>query len=189
MSLAGLLWLHGFSSGTACTVFSVYTPNIAPAAAPPARTGASDLNPNASAFLDSVHCQGDDGSLKCAIFPPHLRTRPPGRPSCRCTRVWIHRRRRAALSPSATAGLWPAECVVRSTSSSYSNGRFDAVPRRWDLELRREPSTGDASAPPGPRRWDESGLGAPTGRPSFGHQGGNSSGGGGRSDRWKRYVP
>jgi len=38
------------------------TPSIAPAAAPPARTGASDLNPNAPAFLGSVDGQGDDGS-------------------------------------------------------------------------------------------------------------------------------
>jgi len=45
------------------------TPNIAPAAAPPARTGASDLNPNASAFEGSVHGQVDDGSQTVRYIP------------------------------------------------------------------------------------------------------------------------
>jgi len=88
------------------------TPNIAPAAAPPARTGASVLNLKAPTLVDCAHGQGDDGSQKGCYIPPHLRNRPPGRPSCRCTRVWIHRRRRAAVSPSATAGRWSADCVI-----------------------------------------------------------------------------
>jgi len=45
------------------------TPNIAPAAAPPARTGASDLNPNAPTFVGSAHGQGDDGSNKVRYIP------------------------------------------------------------------------------------------------------------------------
>jgi len=164
------------------------TPNIAPAAAPPARTGASDLNPNALAFVDSVHGQVDDGSQKVRYILPQLENspaRPPQLPLHTCLDP-----QEAARSPFTISNSRTLVGRMRrfDQRGPPCNGHSDAAPRRWDPELRREPSTGDASAPPGPRRWDESGLGAPAGRPSFGHQGSNSGGRGGRSDWSKRYV-
>jgi len=49
------------------------TPNIALAAAPPARTGASDLNPNALALVGCVHGQSDDGLQKVRHMSPLTR--------------------------------------------------------------------------------------------------------------------